>query len=52
METFSEVLKRRNTDEWYTPVEPVEMIVPFLHRGGITRSYARLIRLKAISLKC
>lgn len=31
---FSEQIKKSNTDEWYTPKEPVEMIVPYLVRGG------------------
>ena len=31
---FSSILKHSNTDEWYTPVEPVKMIVPFLQRKG------------------
>lgn len=31
---FSTQIKQSNTDEWYTPVEPVEMIVPYLAGGG------------------
>jgi len=34
-ETFSQVIKKSNTDEWYTPAENVECIVPFLIRGGV-----------------
>ena len=32
--TFSQAIKKSNTDEWYTPRENVEIIVPYLHRGG------------------
>jgi len=28
--SFSQQIKKSNTDEWYTPVEAVEIIVPFL----------------------
>ena len=31
---FSLIIKQSNTDEWYTPSEAVEMIVPFLNKGG------------------
>ena len=31
---FSLVIKNSNTDEWYTPPEAVEMIVPYLNKGG------------------
>lgn len=31
---FSTQIKQRNTDEWYTPVEPVRMIVPYLKERG------------------
>ena len=31
---FSLQIKKSNTDEWYTPVEPVKMIVPYLKRAG------------------
>jgi hypothetical protein len=34
-ENFSTQIKKSNTDEWYTPVEPVEGIVPYLNRGGV-----------------
>ena len=30
---FSTQIKQSNTDEWYTPVEPVKMIVPYLHNN-------------------
>lgn len=33
-ENFSMKIKHSNTDEWYTPEEPVRMIIPYLHRGG------------------
>lgn len=36
--TFSMEIKKSNTDEWYTPRECVELIVPYLLRGG-TRKY-------------
>lgn len=29
---FSTQIKQSNTDEWYTPVEPVKMIVPYLQK--------------------
>ena len=32
--SFSVKIKQSNTDEWYTPVEPVKLIVPYLHRNG------------------
>lgn len=32
--SFSQDLKQSNTDEWYTTRESVELIVPFLLRGG------------------
>lgn len=32
--SFSQDIKKSNTDEWYTLAEDVELIVPFLHRGG------------------
>lgn len=32
--TFSQAIKKSKTDEWYTPRENVEIIVPYLHRGG------------------
>lgn len=31
---FSERIKQSNTDEWYTPAKYVDLIVPYLHRGG------------------
>lgn len=31
---FSLAIKRSNTDEWYTPAEAVELIVPYLKRRG------------------
>ena len=31
---FSQQIKQSSTDEWYTPEEPVRMIVPYLYRGG------------------
>lgn len=32
--SFSMQIKQANTDEWYTPAEAVEIIVPYLSRGG------------------
>lgn len=32
--TFSQAIKKSNTDEWYTPKENVEIIVPYLHKRG------------------
>lgn len=32
--TFSMEIMKSNTDEWYTPRECVELIVPYLLRGG------------------
>lgn len=37
MMNFSTQIKQSNTDEWYTPREPVEMISPYLLRGGYKR---------------
>lgn len=31
---FSQQIKRSNTDEWYTPAEAVELIVPYLNMEG------------------
>lgn len=31
---FSLAIKNSNTDEWYTPPEAVELIVPYIKRGG------------------
>lgn len=36
-ENFSMKIKHSNTDEWYTPEEPVRMIIPYLHRGGVPK---------------
>ena len=35
--SFSQDLKQSNTDEWYTPRDCVELIVPFLQKGGYKR---------------
>lgn len=35
--SFSDEIKKSNTDEWYTPAECVELIVPFLNWGGYRR---------------
>ena len=32
---FSQLIKNSNTDEWYTPRESVEIIVPYLMWGGV-----------------
>lgn len=32
--SFSNEIKKSNTDEWYTPRECVELILPFINRGG------------------
>lgn len=34
MNNFSLDIKKSNTDEWYTPAEAVELIVPYLRRRG------------------
>lgn len=48
--TFSQAIKKSNTDEWYTPKENVEMIVPYLHKGGgIRKFYAHSIQVRASS---
>lgn len=46
---FSQQIKQSATDEWYTPREPVEQIIPYLHRGGITEFYARSTSPRATS---
>lgn len=33
--TFSREIMKSKTDEWYTPRECVELIVPYLLRGGV-----------------
>lgn len=35
--TFSQMIKKSNTDEWYTTAENVEMIVPFLKNKGFKK---------------
>ena len=35
---FSLDILKSNTDEWYTLKEDVELIVPFLHRGGVSKN--------------
>ena len=35
--SFSEQIKHSNTDEWYTRAEDVEIVVPFLNRGGVSQ---------------
>ena len=40
--SFIEQVRTSETDEWYTSEDTVEIIVPYLIRGGgITRYYAR-----------
>lgn len=34
MNTFSETIKQRKTDEWYTKKDSVEMIIPYLIKAG------------------
>jgi len=34
---FSQQIKQSNTDEWYTPKECVDLIVPYLHGGGVKK---------------
>ena len=34
---FSQQIKQSNTDEWYTPKENVDLIVPYLHMGGVNK---------------
>ena len=36
-ENFSTQIKHSNTDEWYTPVEPVKIIIPYLRRRGYSK---------------
>lgn len=45
---FSTQIKQANTDEWYTPEEAVEIIVPFLQTRGYKKFYAHLIKQRAI----
>ena len=35
--TFSQMIKKSNTDEWYTTAENVEMIVPYLKNKGFKK---------------
>lgn len=35
MTDFSQQIKHSNTDEWYTTKDSVNLIVPYLIRGGI-----------------
>lgn len=35
--SFSQDIKQSNTDEWYTTKECVELIIPFLLRGGYNK---------------
>lgn len=34
---FSRQIMQSNTDEWYTPEEPVRLIIPYLVRGGVQK---------------
>lgn len=45
---FSQQIKHSNGDEYYSPQNVVDMIVPYILRGGGTEKYGvRLIRKKA-----
>ena len=35
--TFSQMIKKSNTDEWYTTAEDVELIIPYLV-GGVQKN--------------
>lgn len=39
---FSLAIKQSNTDEWYTPREAVELIIPYLEGGATRKSYVLL----------
>ena len=45
---FSTQIKQSNTDEWYTTEKSVDIIIPYLVGGGTKRSFARLIKRRAI----
>lgn len=32
--SFSQMIKQSNTDEWYTPIEAVNIIIPYLKKKG------------------
>ena len=47
--SFSQEIKKViNGDEYYTPQDAVDMIVPYVLRGGTKRYGVRLTRTKAI----
>ena len=49
---FSEQIKSSvNGDEYYTPQEAVDMILPYLARGGIKTSGARSTKKRVTSLE-
>ena len=51
--SFSQDIKQSNTDEWYTTKECVELIIPFLLRGGgITRYCAHLTKIAVNMSEC
>jgi hypothetical protein len=37
IKTFSQMIKKSNTDEWYTPIECVKVIVPYLRSRGFKK---------------
>ena len=43
---FSDQIKQSGTDEWYTKEDDVDLIVPYLLRGGTKRFYAPSIKKK------
>ena len=50
--TFSQMIKKSNTDEWYTTAENVEMIVPFLKNKGAdqtNKAYRNSLRASRLS---
>ena len=46
---FSTQIKQSNTDEWYTPKESVDIIIPFLVGGGTSGFYAPSTRKRVTS---
>ena len=51
--SFSDDIKKSATDEWYTPPECVEIIVPYLRRGGgIKKYFVRSTKKRVSSYRC
>ena len=46
--SFSQLIKKSNTDEWYTPQYAVNLIIPYLFKRGYKKSCVHSIKKKVI----